>query len=235
LWGRLIGIIYVLPLLYFWIRQKIPNGYHLKVIFGLCLGASQGLLGWYMVKSGLIDRPAVSHFRLAAHLGLAALIYSYLLWLGFQLRMIFVSTSTSKFFLKGHGCLSLGMVFLTLIWGAFVAGLDAGLVYNTWPLMGGRWIPLELTKFIDIIAEPVSVQFVHRWIGMITALMVLSFAYRVKSFFLAGIVFVQVGLGISTLLTQVWIPLAAFHQAGAFILIAVLVYYLSKVSKVSKK
>ena len=224
LWGRLIGIVYALPLLYFWIRKQIPQGYGLKLLIGLLLGASQGLMGWYMVKSGLVDRPSVSHFRLAAHLSLAAVIYCYLIWLAFDLRNVLFHKSS--FCLKRHGWIALTLSFITLVWGAFVAGLDAGLLYNTWPMMGTHWGPPELTSMLHILTEPASVQFTHRWIAIVTAIMVLTFAYRMKSFPLAGIMLLQVGLGITTLITQVWLPLAALHQAGAFLLLGTLVYYL---------
>ena len=226
LWGRLIGLVYALPLLYFWVRNKIPEGYKLKLIIGLLLGASQGLMGWYMVKSGLVDRPSVSHFRLAAHLGLAAVIFCYLLWLAFSIRN--ASKGVVTFCLKRHGWIAFGFTFITLIWGAFVAGLDAGLVYNSWPMMGPHWVPPELTSAFSILTDPVSVQFFHRWIAIATAFVVVTFAIRIKSFPLAGTVLLQVGLGISTLITQVWIPLAAMHQAGAFILLGTLIYYLAQ-------
>ena len=226
LWGRLIGIVYVLPLLYFWIKKQIPNGYHGKLLFGLFLGGLQGLMGWYMVKSGLIDRPSVSHFRLAAHLSLAFLIFSYLLWLAFDLKNQSIEKTSSN--LRCHGWLSYILVFITLIWGAFVAGLDAGLVYNSWPKMGSHWIPPELLSFMHIVTEPASVQFIHRWIAVATGILILSFAYRVKSFPLAGMILLQIGLGITTLLSQVSTPLAAAHQAGAFILGGVLIHALQK-------
>lgn len=216
LWGRMIGIAYALPLLYFWVRKQIPEGYKLKLLTGLILGGLQGVMGWYMVKSGLVDRPSVSHFRLAAHLSLAFIIFSYLLWLAFDIRGN--KAKNAIFCLKRHGWIAMVFVTLTIIWGAFVAGLDAGLVYNSWPMMGQHWIPPELTNPINIIQDPVSVQFTHRWIAILTALFVLSFAYRIKNFPLAGMVPLQIGLGISTLIYQVPIPLAALHQAGAFIL-----------------
>ncbi|HPF78087.1 MAG TPA: COX15/CtaA family protein [Alphaproteobacteria bacterium] len=229
LWGRLIGLVYALPLLYFWLSKKIPDGYKGKLLLGLVLGGLQGLMGWYMVKSGLVDRPSVSHFRLAAHLSLAFLIYAYLLWLAFDLRGH--KADTTSFCLKRHGWITMITVAITVIWGAFVAGLDAGLVYNSWPLMGGHLIPYELTAFGNIIHEPVSVQFTHRWIAILAGLVVLSFAYRMKSFPLAGMVLLQIGLGISTLLSQVMIPLAALHQAGAFILVGLMVYNLQGLHK----
>ena len=224
LWGRMIGLVYALPLAYFWISKKIPDGFKGKLIIGLVLGGLQGVMGWYMVKSGLVDRPSVSHFRLAAHLSLAFIIFAYLLWIAFDLRGN--KAGNASFCLKRHGWIALAFVFTTIIWGAFVAGLDAGLIYNTWPKMGPHWIPPELSALVNIITEPVSVQFTHRWIAIITALVVLSFAWRTKSFPLAGMVFLQIGLGIATLMSQVAIPLAALHQAGAFILGGILIHAL---------
>lgn len=170
---------------------------------------------------------AVSHFRLAAHLSLAVLIFSYLLWIAFSLKN--TKPIQSSFCLKHHGWITLLFVSITIIWGAFVAGLDAGLVYNTWPMMGEQWIPTELNSFIAILIDPVSVQFTHRWIAIITGLLVLGFAYRIKSFALFGIVLVQIALGVITLLSQVSIPLAALHQAGAPILVARIIYNLQRI------
>lgn len=229
LWGRLIGIVYALPLFYFWMTKKIPEGFKTKLLIGLLLGGLQGLMGWYMVKSGLIDRPSVSHFRLAAHLSLAFIIFSYLLWLAFDLYGN--KATNGSFCLKRHGWTALLFVSLTIIWGAFVAGLDGGLVYNTWPMMGAYWIPPELISIASIINDPVSVQFIHRWIAILTALFTLTFAYRIKNFLLAGMMLLQIGLGITTLLSQVTIPLAALHQAGAFILIGLLIHALHQLRR----
>lgn len=228
-WGRVIGIVYVLPLLYFWIRKQIPQGYMLKLLIGLLLGGAQGLMGWYMVKSGLIDRPSVSHYRLAAHLSLAFLIFGYLLWLAFDLRG-HVAKETS-FCLKRHGWITMAFVSITIIWGAFVAGLDGGLLYNTWPLMDAHLIPPEVSSPMSLYNDPAGVQFFHRWIAVIAALVVLSFAWRIKSAALAAAVIAQVGLGLATLLTQVWIPAAALHQGGAFIVFALMIYLLQGLHK----
>ena len=247
LWGRLIGVVYALPLFYFWARQQIPEGYKTKLLIGLILGGSQAVMGWYMVASGLVDRPSVSHFRLAAHLGLAFIIFSYLLWLAFDLcgtqpsfRRRSESTKNStqdsvlqrdnayNFCLKRHGWISFALLALTIIWGAFVAGLDAGMVYNTWPKMGAHWLPQELTALSLIFNEPVSVQFVHRWIAIIAGISVITFALRVKNIALAGMVLLQIGLGIATLLSQVHIHLATTHQAGAFILVSLIIHQLHK-------
>lgn len=229
LWGRLIGLVYALPLFYFWIRRQIPQGYKLKLLIGLFLGGLQGLMGWYMVKSGLVDRPAVSHFRLAAHLGLAFIIFAYLLWIGFSLRD--TAKRISSFCEKRHGWITLGFIATTIIWGAYVAGLDAGMVYNSWPKMGAHWLPPEINAFTNIFFEPVSVQFAHRWLAILTMLVTFTFAYRIKNYAIAVMVFVQVGLGIATLLSQVTIPLAAIHQAGAFILVGFMIYQLQKMHR----
>ena len=226
LWGRLIGLVYALPLLYFWVRKQVPKGYGLKLFIGLLLGGSQAVMGWYMVESGLVDRPSVSHFRLAAHLGLAFIIFAYLIWVGLSLRGFM--NNQSSFCLKRHGWITLGFISVTIIWGAYVAGLDAGLVYNNWPQMGPHWIPPEVTGLRSIFFDPVAVQFTHRWIAVLTLLIVLSFAWRTKNHGLAVMVFIQVGLGIATLLSNVAIPLAATHQAGALILIALMIHQLRK-------
>ncbi len=229
-WGRLIGLVYALPLAFFWVKNMIPQGYKPKLLLALILGGAQGVLGWYMVVSGLSDRPSVSHFRLAAHLGLAFIIFAYLLWLAFDLRGH--KAEISSFCLKRHGWVTMAALSATIIWGAFVAGLDGGLVYNTWPHMGPHMIPPEVIGFASILNDPVGVQFTHRWIAIAAALIAFTFAWRMKSFALGLAVFLQVGLGIATLLSQVWIPLAALHQAGALIVIAILIYHLQRLHAV---
>lgn len=226
LWGRLIGVAYALPYLYFMIRKQIPDGYNIKLFIGLVLGGLQGLMGWYMVKSGLVDRPSVSHFRLAAHLGLAFIIYAYLLWLAFDIRQF--KALNGSFCQKRHGWIAFIMLAITIVWGAYVAGLDAGLVYNTWPKMGPHWLPPELSSLAAIFNDPVAVQFTHRWIAILAGFFVLTFAWRVKSFALGGVILLQITLGIVTLLTQVHIHVAATHQFGAFILVGLMVYHMHR-------
>lgn len=225
-WGRLIGLVYVLPLLWFWIKGQIPHGYKGALLFILALGAGQSVMGWYMVMSGLVDRPDVSHFRLAAHLSLAFVIYACVLWVAFSLRK--TGNTPASFCLLRHGWIALALVSVTVIWGAFVAGLNGGLVYNTWPMMDAHWIPPEVTGLYAILHDPAAVQFTHRWIAVIAALAALSFAWRIKSAPIAAMMIVQIGLGIATVLTQVHIPLAAAHQAGAMILIGLFIYELNR-------
>lgn len=223
--GRAIGIVFALPLLWFAMRKKIPAGYGWKFIGLLLLGGAQGVMGWYMVKSGLVDRPSVSHFRLAAHLGLAVLIFSFMWWVALDFMKKPATGAVSKGLLM-HGWGMLGCLALTMIWGAFTAGLDGGMIYNTFPKMDAHWIPPELTfnapVWVNALHAPAAVQFVHRGLAMFTGLGLIAFGLRTKDIGLTAMVFAQIGLGILTLLSQVMIPLAALHQAGAIILLALL-------------
>lgn len=225
-WGRLIGIVFAVPMIFFFVKGYIPKEDRLKYLGLLALGGTQGALGWFMVKSGLVDRPSVSHFRLAAHLSLALAIYSALLWMGLRnlgLQKISVPTS-----LKFHGGMALALVATTIIWGAFVAGLDAGMIYNTFPLMGNGVAPPELGQ-TPFLYDPASIQFTHRVLAMMTGLIVFSYGLRWTAFHkkigwaLAAWVLIQIGLGIATLLTVVHIHVATTHQIGAIILLSCVV------------
>lgn len=220
LWGRIIGLVFALPLIWFWIKGQIPEGYKLKLLIVLFIGGLQGAMGWYMVVSGLSDIPEVSHFRLAAHLGLALFLMCALLWLAFDFTG---NQRGGTFCEKRHGWVAFVFLAITICWGAFVAGKDGGLLYNTWPKMDAHWIPPEVTGLWAITHDPAAVQFVHRWIAVITLVAIATFAFRVRDPWLAGMIFVQVGLGIMTILTQVWIPVAAAHQGGAMIVLGLMV------------
>ena len=240
LFGRLIGLVYALPLFYFWIRKQIPDGFKPRLLFILLLGAGQGVMGWYMVKSGLVDRPDVSHFRLAAHLGLAFLIMGALIWTALDIARGCKETVSAG--LRLHAWLSLYLLGITIIWGAYVAGLDGGMVYNEFPGMGGHFFPPDAAHispfWANFFQNPVTIQFLHRWLGIATALMIFALhghamAKGIKSwevFALPLSVLCQAGLGITTLLTQVYIPVAVLHQAGALILTGVLISLLRKMS-----
>lgn len=219
LWGRMIGLVFGLPLLWFWLRREIPKGAGWKFLGLLALGGMQGFIGWFMVQSGLADRPSVSHYRLAMHLSMALLVFAFMLWLALDFR-----SSLEKAKRKAWGGWSvLCLLSLTIIWGAFVAGLDAGLIYNTFPHMGSGLIPPD---FGNMHHSPPGVQFTHRWLAISTFLSIVAYSCinRQERFAIltACMAFVQVLLGISTLLTQVNIGLAALHQAGAIILLSFL-------------
>ncbi len=237
LWGRLIGLAFALPLLYFWLRKKIPAGYGWKLSGLFVLGGAQGALGWWMVKSGLIDRPDVSHYRLAAHLSLALILFSLTWWVALSLgnndaRKKQDIVRPEK--LLWHGWGVLGFLSVTIIWGAFVAGLDAGHIYNSWPMMNGSFLPPEDFHSSSIIEQQAWVQFFHRWIAIITGLGIIGMAVRVRDLPLGIMVIIQIGLGIATLLSQVAISLGALHQAGAIILLALLLKTLHDLHQVRR-
>lgn len=239
--GRVIGLAYALPFLFFVYKRAIPKGYTLKLFGLVLLVGTQGFMGWYMVKSGLVDQPAVSHYRLAAHLGLALTLYAltlrYALALG-QIKKIEDAQAARK--LHRLAWLGLVMLAITILWGAFTAGLDAGLVYNeTFPMMGGRWVPDEITNaqapLISLLETHAGVQFSHRWLAILTATYLFIYAlYAIfsqkrqeRSFALLGvIVTMQIALGILTLLSGIHILPATLHQAGAVILLTIMMLIL---------
>ena len=229
LWGRLIGLMFVVPLIYFWAKGALAPWLKKRALFLLGLGALQGLMGWFMVMSGLTERTDVSHYRLAAHLTLALIVYIALLWTAFDMKYGRPSFDMSRFCLKRHGVISLLLLIVTVIWGAFVAGQNGGLIYNNWPLMGERLIPAEVNSLSALHANPAAAQFFHRWIAIVTGLSLFTFALRIKNNALLIMTFAQIGLGIATLLSQVHIGLAAIHQAGAFLLCGILIYALHAV------
>ena len=226
-WGRLIGIVFGVPLAFFLLRGWIgsASGWRLAIVFAL--GGAQGLLGWYMVKSGLVDRPEVSQYRLAAHLMLAIALYGYLLWTALGIG----AGPDRATRLRAHFGLALVAIVLTMTWGALTAGLDAGHIHPTFPLMGGRLIPAEIFSIApwpaDLTENAVTVQFVHRLLAIALVAIVLSLWWRGRGGALAGLAFmvlIQAGLGIATLLSGVPLALAASHQAGGLVLLSLAVY-----------
>lgn len=235
--GRLTGIVFVIPFLYFLLKKKISPALLPKLILIFLLGALQGFLGWYMVKSGLVDIPAVSHYRLAAHLFTAFITFGYTFWVALDL-LFYNSLNNDSSAYKTLKYLSVALIILIviqIIFGAFVAGLKAGYAYPTFPRMGTQWIADEIKLFfaedgwITFIKDGASVQFVHRWIGIAILLfsVALWFFYRKKNLTLRFnlalrtmliVVLLQFTLGLLTLLNSVPLDLAVLHQAGAFVL-----------------
>ena len=243
-WGRLIGLVFALPLAFFWLRGMIPAGYHLKLLGLLVLGGLQGLMGWYMVQSGLIDQPAVSHYRLAAHLSLAFVIFAALILTALPLMQIQHRPSRPLYI---HSLITLLFISVTIIWGAFTAGLDAGLVYNeSFPKMGGQWVPPDFWKYdtvwMNIVENHSGVQFAHRWIAILSVAVVLSLwlhgVFRNHAFpmlhAVAAMAVLQMGLGIWTILSGVHIHVAATHQGGAIFLLTFLLLCLYQTRRVSR-
>jgi heme a synthase len=232
--GRVIGLAYAVPLVAFWLAKKIPDRLKPRFVAFLLLGGAQGFIGWFMVKSGLIDEPRVSHFRLAAHL-LTALLLLGLLWLqALALRPAFVEKAAivRKFVspsLRTHFRIGLGFLLVTVLWGAFTAGLDAGLACDDFPTTCGQFLPRELffqnAFWRNIVHEPVAVQFTHRLFGTVTFLLLFTLGIRLlktrldalkkTGLFLHILILLQWCLGIGTIQSHVALPLAALHQLGA--------------------
>lgn len=241
LWGRLIGVAFAAPFLWFLVRGRIPRDLTVPLAGLFLLGALQGGIGWFMVMSGLVDRPDVSHYRLALHLGVAFVIYALLVRTALRLLdpLPLAGWRPDAEGLRRHAGWALALVSVTVVWGAFVAGTDAGFAYNTFPRMGDHWVPPEMGTldpwWLNPFENTAAIQFVHRWLAIATALVVVALWIRVRAARLPGtatgvadgmaaLILVQVGLGVATLLTVVWIPVAAAHQAGALLVITALVW-----------
>jgi heme a synthase len=224
LWGRLIGVAFALPLAWFWWRGRLAPWLKPRLLALLALGALQGAVGWAMVASGLIDRPAVSHYRLAAHLMLAVAIYAYTVWLILRLGAAHIRRRDPKTARKAAWLIAL--LFVVMTWGAFMAGLRAGSAHNTFPTMSGYWIPPGLFElepwWLNPVENGTTIQFIHRWLATLLVLGVWSLLFRVRraDIFAASIIaLLQLGLGIATILSGVHIMIATLHQAGAVLLL----------------
>ena len=233
--GRAIGVVFALPLLYFLLRRKIDGPLALKLAGIFLLGGLQGAMGWYMVKSGLVDDPRVSQFRLTAHLGIALLILAAMLWTALGLLHPHPAAHGAPRRRLGHFAAALAaLIFLMALSGGFVAGIRAGFAYNTFPLMNGHLVPPEILSlepwWDNLFSNMATVQFNHRMIAWLLMLLVPAFwvaAWRVPmpsrarlaTHALMGMLVIQVALGISTLLLGVPVPLAAAHQGGAALLL----------------
>jgi cytochrome c oxidase assembly protein subunit 15 len=238
--GRTIGIAFLLPFLYFLARGMIRRPLVPKLLTMFVLGGMQGVLGWYMVKSGLVDNPHVSQYRLTAHLSLALVIYAYMFWVALGLLPGSRQTgSTASPGIRLSAALLGLLAFVTIMSGGFVAGLKAGFVYNTFPLMDGRWIPeamfLQEPLWRNFFENMATVQFNHRLLATLTFLGITAFWFiarrtismpqaRLGMHLLLAAVLLQVTLGISTLLLYVPVALAAAHQAGALLLLTALLF-----------
>ena len=226
--GRVIGLVFLIPFVYFLARRRLDPEVAWKLAGIFLLGAAQGALGWYMVQSGLVDEPRVSSVRLAAHLGLAFVIYAAMLWVA--LDLLYRARSPASDGMRGRAGGMVALVFLMILSGALVAGIRAGTAYNTWPLMNGRFIPEEILLlepwYANIAYNMATVQFIHRVLAILVALMAVGLWFDVRreppnprarswSTILVLAAATQVALGIATLLAGAPINLAVLHQAGA--------------------
>ena len=229
--GRLIGVIFIVPFLFFYFSRRIKTGLTPKLVIMLIGGGCQGLLGWYMVKSGLVDNPHVSQYRLTAHLGAAVLIYGFILWTAFGLVL---TARAQPVELQRFSMGISALIYLMILSGGLVAGTHAGNAYSTWPLMGDSFVPAGLyamtPAWLSAFEDITTIQFNHRMFAYLIVALVVAFAIRafrlgivgrlkVGIFCLIGLLGMQVTLGISTLIFYVPIPVAAAHQVGAVALL----------------
>ncbi len=233
--GRLIGLFFFVPMVWFWLKGRVPEGYKPRLIVLFVLGGLQGALGWYMVKSGLVDEPAVSHYRLTAHLSLALLIFSALFWTALSLLNP-APTQGSKVLKRLSHIFALGLVF-QLVMGALVAGLKAGHIFNTWPLMGETFMPEGLLvmepMWRNFVDNAVTTQFDHRigaYVLFALAVAIWLSARRANatvkgaaSFLMASVV-MQMTLGIVMLLLEVPVSWGTAHQGGGVVVLAATIY-----------
>jgi len=228
--GRLIGLAFALPLAWFAFKRAIPDGYGLRLTGLLVLGGMQGVIGWWMVTSGLTERTDVSHFRLATHLLMALLILGALFWTALDLRQLAIGQSRQSK-LTAFGLVVFIVLFLQLLFGAYTAGLNAGYVSNTWPLMNGSLIPSVIDWSGDIWSKLNSdhymIHFIHRWWAWVTVGFLIVLARRIRpqskkaSIAIHSAFGVQILLGIATVMTSVDINFAVLHQAvGALVVIS---------------
>ncbi|NNF82445.1 MAG: heme A synthase [Flavobacteriaceae bacterium] len=245
-WGRLIGLVFIIPFVYFLLRKQLSRSTIKKAVILLILGGFQGFLGWFMVKSGLVDRPDVSHYRLAAHLVTAFLTSAYTLWVA--LDLIFPNRKTVNIKTRNLIRWCLGLLVIQIMYGAFVAGLDAGFVHNHWPMMSdGKFIhPTVYSEqnpvLLNFIEGKSGIQFVHRILAYFVVISVFLIwkstrKLEISKFQKKGVnaliilVCLQFILGVLTILMQVPVWLGVAHQLGAFLLLLAMTYTLHRFTK----
>ena len=229
--GRLIGLSILIPLIFFSFKINKKRLINLYLVF--LLVCFQGFVGWYMVASGLVDRVDVSHFRLSAHLFIAFLILSCLIWYYLNLK----NNSNKNFLLNDTKLISIKyfifLIFLQIIFGAFVSGLDAGKIYQTWPMMNESYFPSDVNfkdyrNFLDLNDRSV-VQFIHRNVAYLILFFIIYIGYKIKELkmkhlyksysYLLGLIFIQIILGILALISNLHIAIASMHQISSIFLI----------------
>lgn len=244
--GRLLGVVFIIPFIYFWAKKKLDKETLKNCLILMFLGGFQGFLGWYMVKSGLVDIPYVSHYRLAMHLITAFVTFSFTLWVA--LNLMYPKQKPSYLSFRNLLRATYIVLIVQIIWGAFVAGLNAGLIHNSWPLMSeGKLIHETVTieqnpVWKNFIEGKSGVQFVHRYLayivtGLILAIwfkakkLTLTFAQQKSIHWLLILVGVQFLLGVLTLIYAVPLWLGVAHQIGAFFLLGIMTFSLHRFSR----
>ena len=228
--GRLVGLAFALPLAWFAVKRAIPKGYGWRLTLLLLLGASQGALGWYMVQSGLADRTDVSHFRLSAHLLTALFILAGLVWTALDLQQLAKRGDHRPARLVPVAIGTIAVLFVQLLLGAWVAGLDAGYIASDWPLMQGELVPdgIDASRGAGfaLTHDPYLIHFLHRWWALAVVAAMVVLARRAKpierraSIAIHSALGTQILLGIATVMSGMALWLAASHQAVGALLVA---------------
>lgn len=240
--GRTIGLVFFIPFCYFWLKKKFDTPLLKKMILLLILGAFQGVLGWFMVKSGLQNEPRVSHYRLAAHLISAFTVFGFTFWYALDLLYPTEQKGNEGYKkIKRYAKIMFGLIVLQIIYGAFVAGLKAGLFYNTFPKMSDSFMPETVTAYEpfwkNLLENPSGVQFIHRCLAYIVAVFVLfvwehartiqlTSLQRKASNVMLATVAIQFILGVITLLYAVPVTMGVLHQTGAFFLFTSALFFI---------
>ncbi len=240
--GRILGIFFLIPLVFIYMKKILNKRYNLNLFILFLLILIQGFVGWYMVKSGLIENTSVSHYRLALHLNLALILFSAIFWFFLNISSesdkIFFNFKKENIFQK----LLIFLLFLQITFGAFTSGLDAGKIYQTWPLMNNYFFPDDLFfdsfVFPQIFSEPSFIQFIHRKLAYLIFIYVLCISiyifYKRKNYlynsvyFLLAMIFIQVTLGIFTLISGAHIIIASLHQISTIFLLISSIYFYFK-------
>jgi cytochrome c oxidase assembly protein subunit 15 len=232
--GRIIGLAYALPMFWYFARGAVPRGYGLRLLLLLVLGGAQGAVGWFMVKSGLVDRVNVQPAMLAAHLGMAIILLGAVVWTACDMQALaraYGGSTNKKARLTSVGAAVLAILFLQLMLGALTAGLRAGAVSSTWPLMNDHFVPEGIrwwgSFWLTITSDPFLIHFLHRWwawVAFVALLVMVRTLMRMNAPGLAiviiAIVLAQIMLGIATVLSMVSLPIAALHQLVGSLLFA---------------
>lgn len=238
--ARLTGLVFILPFIYFTLKKRIPKNAVIRLSIALLFGLLQAFAGWYMVKSGLVSNPHVSHYKLALHLLLALIIFALFSYQFFDYQIrpkqtkLKISCNT-----KYYVGIILVLIMIQIIFGAFVAGLNAGLIYNTFPLMDGQIVPEDLfflqPTWLNIFENRATVQFIHRALALLilvlTAILTIKNASLKPVYIMLLSVIIQIILGVITLLLHIPIAIAIAHQVFSFILFGSSLYFLCYLRK----
>ncbi len=239
--GRILGLVFIFPLIFFYYKKVFTKEFNIKFLLLFFLVIIQGAIGWYMVQSGLVEDITVSHFRLAIHLNLALILFSITFWFFLNLKNIknkkFFNFSKKSIYLQ----IFIILIFFQITFGAFTSGLDAGLIYQTWPLMNQGYFPDDIVfkeNILDLLYQPSFVQFIHRnlaYLIILYTLFILFFVFYKRktylynsSFFLIATILIQAVLGIVTLISGAHIAFASMHQLSTIFLLISSIYFYHK-------